>query len=123
MTSTVKTACCAPSAYASSRPTIVNAWGVAQFDDVNVNGAPICASPESLENDWITTLPPGCEFSVTVNDSVVPVSDTDTDVFDKVNPGSCATAVPGFTTKAEAASARAAVNLRKKRFCRSGRNA
>ena len=86
MTSTVKVACCSPSAIESSTPVIVNVCGVSQFDDVNVNGTPTCASPESLEDDRITTSPAGSVSSTTVNVSVVPVSATDTDVLDSVNP-------------------------------------
>ena len=96
MTSTVKTASWLPSAIESSTPVIVNACGVAQFDDVNVNGAPTCASPESPENARITTSPPGCESNTTVNWAVVPDSATDTDVVDRVNPTVSSSAVVTF---------------------------
>ena len=86
----MKTASWLPSAIESSTPVIVNACGVAQFDDVNVNGAPTCASPESPENDRITTSPSGSASNTTVNCAVVPDSATDTDVADNVNPGSTA---------------------------------
>ena len=65
---------------------------MSQFDDVNVNGAPTCASPESLEYDRITTSDTGSASSTTVNCAVVPVSATDTEVVDNVNPAG--TAVP-----------------------------
>ena len=82
----MKVACWSPSTIESSTPVIVNAWGVAQFDDVNVKGTPTCASPESLEDDRITTSPAGSVSSTTVNVSVPPASVTDTDVVDNVNP-------------------------------------
>jgi len=82
----VNVACCSPSAIESSIPVIVNVLGVSQFDDVNVNGAPTCASPESLDDARITTLPSGSVSSTTVNWAVVPVSATDTNVVDNVNP-------------------------------------
>jgi len=82
----VNVACWSPSAIESSTPVIVNTCGVAQFESVNVNGAPTCASPESLEYDRITTLPSGSVSSTTVNVSVPPASVTDTDVVDNVNP-------------------------------------
>ena len=79
-------ACWSPSAIESSTPVIVNVCGVAQFNDVNVNGPPTCASPESLEYDRITTSDTGSVSSTTVNVSVVPASVTDTVVVDNENP-------------------------------------
>ena len=92
MTFTVKVACWSPSAIGSSTPVIVNVCGVAQFDDVNVNGPPTVASPESLEDDEITTSDTGWASSTTVNVSWPPASVTDTDVVDNVNPGGTAVA-------------------------------
>ena len=84
----MKVACWSPSTSGSSTPVIVNVCGVSQFEFVNVNPPllVICASPESLEEDEITTFDAGWVSSTTVNVSVPPASVTDTVVVDNVNP-------------------------------------
>ena len=84
----MKVACWSPSAIGSSIPVIVNVCGVSQFEFVNVNPPllVICASPESLEDEEITTGDAGWVSSTTVNVSWPPASVTDTVVVDNVNP-------------------------------------
>ena len=85
-----------PSSSPSSTPVTVTVWGVFQSPVVNVSGAPTVASPESLDDAVITTLPTGFELSTTVNVSVVPDSFTDVDPPDSatVNPGASKQFIP-----------------------------
>ena len=69
-------------------------WAVSQFDVVNVRVDGLTeASPESDLVTLTTTSEDGATLSTTVNVSVVPVSDTDVEVLDRVMPGESSSVV------------------------------
>ncbi len=83
-----------PSSSGSSTPVTVTVWAVFQFDVVNVRVDGLTeASPESDLVTLTTTLEDGATLSTTVNVSVVPVSETDVEVLDRVMPGESSSVV------------------------------
>ncbi|MEC8947700.1 MAG: hypothetical protein VX897_05200, partial [Actinomycetota bacterium] len=83
-----------PSSSGSSTPVTVTVWAVFQFDVVNVRVDGLTeASPESDLVTLTTTLEDGATLSTTVNVSVVPVSETDVKVLDRVMPGESSSVV------------------------------